>query len=135
MYLYRNEVVSEENLISAFSIYLTGLRKYDRIIIDTKKHALKIYSPIREITYEETNGGKVEKVQYKDKDGRYIDEPEKNLDKLVYSEINRQLRYDLVRSSHWQTIPCSTQEKNLIMKINSAIELNEIAIKYGYQYY
>lgn len=133
VYLYEDE--EQENLISAFNIYLTGLRKYDRIIIDTKKHTLKIYPPNREITYEEVGGKQVERVQYKDKDGEYIIEPENDLDKLVYSEINRQLRYDLVRSSHWQTIPCNIQGEHSIMKIKSAIKLNGVNIKYGYRYY
>lgn len=50
-------------------------------------------------------------------------------------ESNRKLRYDLVVSSHWQTIPCNFKGDCLFMKIESAVVLKNIAIKYGYQYY
>lgn len=50
-------------------------------------------------------------------------------------ESNRELRYDLVKSSHWQTIPCNFEGDYSTIKIESAVALKNIAIKYGYQYY
>ena len=78
---------------TAFIFYLTNLKQGDRIVLDTRKHALKVCS----------NGKET-------------------------------FRYDLIVSSHWQTIPCST-EKKLEMKITSAVSLKSIGIKYNYQYY
>lgn len=131
IYLSDEEEVSNENFISSFVIYLTGLRIYDRIVIDTKKHLFKVYSPNREIIYKMVDGVKTEEVKYLDKYESYTSNPEE----FVYLESNRQLRYDLVKSSHWQNIPCNFKGNYSIMKIQSAIALNNIAIKYGYQYY
>ena len=101
VYLYEDETETEDKLISVFLIYLTDLKLGDRIVIDTKKHILKIY--------------------------RKEDD---------YLESKRQLRYDLVQSSHWQNIPCNFEGDYSIMKIQSAVALKEdITIKYGYQYY
>lgn len=128
IYLSDEEEVSNENFISSFVIYLTGLQIYDRIVIDTKRHILKTYSPIRSI--QKING--IETVIYIDKDGNETTDPNKR----TYRESNRQLRYDLVVSSHWQTIPCNFEGDCLFMKIKSnAVALKNIAIKYGYQYY
>ena len=99
VYLYDNDNMVDESFISVFVIYLTELKKGDRIVIDTKKHIIKRYP-----------SGTIK-------------------------ESNRQLRYDLVKSSHWQNIPCNFEGDYSIMKIESAVALKNIAIKYGYQYY
>lgn len=87
---------------NALIFYLTDLRFSDRILIETKKHSLKIYH-----------------------DGN------------VYSENNKELRYDLIKKTSWQKIPCTSfldEQEQLFMKITSSIPLRA-SIKYNYIYY
>lgn len=128
VYLYDDENINNESFISAFVIYLTGLQIYDRIVIDTKKHIIKVYSAEQIWVPDE------EKFKYLGSDGQ-IASDQNDSDSFLYLEQNRQLRYDLVQSSHWQTIPCNLEGDCLTMKIKSAIALKNITIKYGYQYY
>ena len=121
--LYEDE--EEKRLNSSFVIYLTGLQIYDRIVIDTKKHILKIYS-----AEKDDNG------DYLTTNLTVADSENLNPDDFLYKESNRQLRYDLVKSSHWQNIPCNLSKEPFIFKITcGTADIGKIAIKYGYQYY
>jgi hypothetical protein len=93
-----NQTYGGEN---ALIFYLTDLQFSDRILIETKKHSLKIY-----------HGN-------------------------VYSENNKELRYDLIKKTSWQKIPCTSfldEQEQLFMKITSSVPLRA-SIKYNYIYY
>lgn len=132
--LYEDE--KEEKLISSFVIYLTGLQIYDRIVIDTKKHIVKVYSAEQTWVIEEDieEGTEKKVLKYLDLDGQ-VAINQSDPDSFLYLEQNRQLRYDLVKSSHWQTIPCTFEKDRPVFKIACGAVIEKIAIKYGYQYY
>lgn len=91
-------ITDEKGSEQFFQFSIDGLHSLDKIVINTKKHGLEVYS-----------------VSLSSQDQSY----------------SKSLRYDLVKSTHWISIPKGESE----IKIECGINGLTPKIKYNYKYY